>query len=66
MSNQIKSYSAKIGEEDIIIEAGKLAFQANGAVTVRQSDTIILATATMAQKPWPKSSARSTLRPTAT
>ncbi|MCC7164708.1 MAG: polyribonucleotide nucleotidyltransferase [Anaerolineae bacterium] len=51
MSHQINSYSAKIGEEDIIIEAGRLAFQANGSVTVRQSDTIILTTATMAQKP---------------
>ncbi len=51
MSQQIHTYSAKIGEEEMIIEAGKLAFQANGAVTVRQSDTIILSTATMAAKP---------------
>ena len=51
MSQNIHTYSAKIGEEEIIIEAGRLAFQANGAVTVRQADTIILSTATMAAKP---------------
>lgn len=51
MSQTIHTYSAKIGEEEITIEAGRLAFQANGSVTVRQADTIILTTATMAQKP---------------
>ena len=51
MSNQINTYTAEIGSETIIIEAGRLAFQANGAVTVRQGDTIILSTATMAAKP---------------
>lgn len=51
MSDQIHTYSAKIGEDDIIIETGRLAFQANGAVTVRQSDTLILSTATMSAKP---------------
>ena len=51
MSNQIYTYTAEIGSEQFTIEAGRLAFQANGAVTVRQSDTIILSTATMAAKP---------------
>lgn len=51
MSDEIHTYSAKIGEEDIIIETGRLAFQANGAVTVRQADTLILSTATMSDKP---------------
>lgn len=51
MSDQIHTYSAKIGEEDIVIESGRLAFQANGAVTVRQADTLILSTATMSAKP---------------
>lgn len=51
MSNQIYTYTADIGGEVITIEAGRLAFQANGAVTVRQGDTIILSTATMSAKP---------------
>ncbi len=51
MSQNIYTYSAKIGEEEMHIETGRLAFQANGAVTVRQADTIILSTATMASKP---------------
>ncbi len=49
--DSIRSYSVQIGDETITIEAGRLAFQANGAVTVRQGDTIILSTATMADKP---------------
>ncbi len=51
MSQNIYKYSTRVGEEEFTIEAGRLAFQANGAVTVRQSDTIILSTATMAAKP---------------
>ncbi len=51
MSHQIRSYTAKIGEEEITVETGRLAFQANGAVTVRQGDTLILSTATMSAKP---------------
>lgn len=51
MSQQIYSYTAKVGEEEFILQAGRLAFQANGAVTVRQGDTLILSTATMASKP---------------
>jgi len=31
----------------VTVETGKLAMQANGSVTVRVGDTIILATATM-------------------
>ncbi|MBU0477462.1 polyribonucleotide nucleotidyltransferase [bacterium] len=34
----------KVGERDLIIETGKLAKQADGAVTVRCGDTVILAT----------------------
>lgn len=40
-----------IGEEEIIIETGKLAMQAHGAVTVRRGETVVLATAVMADKP---------------
>ena len=40
-----------IGEEEIIIETGKLAMQAHGAVTVRRGETVVLATAVMSEKP---------------
>jgi len=39
-------YEATIGEHSIRIEAGKLAGQAGGAVTVRSGDTMVLVTAT--------------------
>jgi len=41
------SYTAKLGNDTITIETGKLAEQAGGAVTVRLGDTMLLATATM-------------------
>src|SRR5882724_11517913 len=40
-------FSAKIGDKEVIIESGKYAEQAGGAVTVRMGDTLLLATATM-------------------
>lgn len=40
-----------IGSEELIIETGKLAMQAHGAVTVRYGETIVLATAVMSDKP---------------
>ncbi|MCC7448431.1 MAG: polyribonucleotide nucleotidyltransferase, partial [Anaerolineae bacterium] len=40
-------FTARLGNKDVIIETGKLAEQAGGAVTVRMGDTVILATATM-------------------
>ena len=40
-----------IGRETLILETGKLAGQAHGAVTVRYGDTIVLATAVMSDKP---------------
>lgn len=43
-------YVAKLGKHDLIIETGKLAEQAGGAVTVRMGDTMLLATATMSPK----------------
>ncbi len=45
------SFTARIGEHDIIIETGTLAQQAGGAVTVRSGDTVVLATATASPKP---------------
>jgi polyribonucleotide nucleotidyltransferase len=42
------SYEATLGDHSIRIEAGKLAGQAGGAVTVRSGDTMVLVTATAA------------------
>ena len=42
-------FVAMLGKEEIVIETGKLAMQAGGAVTVRLGDTVILATATMSK-----------------
>jgi polyribonucleotide nucleotidyltransferase len=41
-----KKFTTEIGGKSITIETGKLASQAGGAVTVRQGDTVLLATAT--------------------
>ena len=43
--------STKIGTSDIIIETGKLAKQADGAVTVTCGETIVLVTAVMSKNP---------------
>jgi len=43
--------SNKIGNSDIIIETGKLAKQADGAVTVTCGETVVLVTAVMSKKP---------------
>lgn len=40
-----------IGRDKLIIETGKLAGQAHGAVTVRYGDSIVLVTAVMSEKP---------------
>lgn len=44
---QNHTFVAKIGEQEVVIETGKLAEQAGGAVTVRMGDTVVFATATM-------------------
>jgi polyribonucleotide nucleotidyltransferase len=48
MTNQ---FTTAIGDHPISIETGKLAGQAGGAVTLRCSDTLLLATATMSKEP---------------
>ena len=44
--NTTHKFTAPFGDGEIVIETCKLANQANGAVTVRHGDTVILATAT--------------------
>ncbi len=46
-----KQYRANYGEEELLIETGKLAPQAGGAVTVRWGDTVVLVTATASKEP---------------
>lgn len=46
-----KQFSTEVGGKTVTFETGKLAGQAGGAVTVRQDDTMLLATATMGKTP---------------
>ncbi|MFI5334024.1 MAG: polyribonucleotide nucleotidyltransferase, partial [Chlamydiales bacterium] len=48
-----KSITISVAGKELIFETGKIARQANGAVTVRSGDTILLATACAAPKPSP-------------
>ena len=45
-----KTLSAKIGQKEITIETGKIAKQADGAVTVTMGETIVLVTSVMSKK----------------
>ncbi len=45
-----KTYQLDLAGKPLIIETGKLALGANGAVTVRYGGTVVLATAVMAEK----------------
>jgi polyribonucleotide nucleotidyltransferase len=46
-----KQFIVRLGERDLIVKTGHLAEQAGGAVTLREGDTMLLATATMSKKP---------------
>ena len=46
---EIKKYSLELGGQTLQIEIGKLANQANGAVTARLGDTVVLSTAVMSK-----------------
>ena len=45
----VRTYEVEIGGKPLLIQHGALAGMANGAVTVRQGDTIVLVTACMAE-----------------
>ena len=47
----IKQYRATLGSEQVLVETGKLAQQAGGAVTVRLGDSMVLVTATASKEP---------------
>jgi len=48
---QSKKFKIEIGGRELLVEIGKLAEQANGAVTVRYSDTVVLVTSVIGDKP---------------
>jgi len=45
------SFECTVGGKQLVIETGKLANQANAAVTVRYGDTVLLVTACLSQQP---------------
>ena len=47
---QEKSFTLSLGGRELTIETGTLAKQANGSVTVRYGDTVVLATAVMSKE----------------
>lgn len=48
---EFQSFECKVGGRTLTIDAGKLAGQASGAVTVRYGDTVILVTACFNNEP---------------
>src|SRR5437588_11649420 len=48
---EANSVSAKVGNQSISLEAGKLAKQADGSVVVRSGDSMVLVTAVSAKEP---------------
>ena len=48
---ELKQTSIKIGKEDLIVETGRMAKQANGSVVVRYGGTVVLVTACMSKDP---------------
>ena len=46
-----QSFQCEVAGKKLIIETGKLAGQASGAVTVRYGDTVLLVTVMVAEKP---------------
>jgi len=51
MSLQIHSVTVEIGGRPIVIETGKYAKQAHGAITIRQGDSMVLVTAVSSYSP---------------
>jgi len=51
LKTESQSFQCEIAGRSLIIETGKLAGQANGAVTVRYGDSVILVTTCIAGKP---------------
>ncbi len=48
--SRLQTFQCRFGGRDLIIETGKLAGQASGAVTVRYGDTVVLVTVTVSEE----------------
>ena len=48
---KLETFSMELAGRELVIETGKMAGQANGAVLVRYGDTAVLVTATASEKP---------------
>lgn len=48
---KFQSFQCQVGGRDLIVETGRFAGQASGAVTIRYGDTVVLVTATVADEP---------------
>jgi polyribonucleotide nucleotidyltransferase len=48
---KLQSFRCQVGDKDLIIENGRFAGQASGAVTVQYGETVVLVTATVADEP---------------
>ena len=48
---KLETFSLQLAGRDLILETGKMAGQANGAVLVRYGDTAVLVTATASEQP---------------
>ncbi|HEX9617000.1 MAG TPA: polyribonucleotide nucleotidyltransferase [Anaerolineales bacterium] len=51
MQPEGKTFRTRVGDKEFILETGRLAGQAGGAVTVRVGDTMVFAAATMSDQP---------------
>ena len=51
MQEQIERVTVKVGEHDLVLETGRMAKQANGAVFARYSGSAVLATVCCSDKP---------------
>ena len=47
----MQKFEKKLGNQDIIIETGRMAKQADGAVTVQLGGTVVLVTAVCSKEP---------------
>ena len=48
---EFQSFECEVGGRSLIVDAGKLAGQASGAVTVRYGDTVVLVTVCLSSEP---------------
>ncbi len=50
-ASSIRTFSSKFGAQDLLVETGRMAGLADGAVTVRYGDTVVLATVVVGKEP---------------